>query len=82
METYDIARIGLLTPDQRELHVRTEGLANYNKVIPHFLSLPNIKMEEVPNLKFQDIISDALKVMQETNGTKNFKNNFWASSKS
>jgi len=69
METYDIVRIGPMNDIQRETHIQTEGLANYNRVIPHFLSLPHIKLEETSNLKFSDIISDSLEVMQETIGT-------------
>lgn len=69
METYDITTIGPMNNTQRQQHVQSEGLKNYNRVIPHFLSLPYIKLERASNLKFQDIISDAVEVMQETFGT-------------
>lgn len=69
IETYDTAAMKSMNDSKREQHVRMEGLNNYKRVIPHLLSLPHIKLEKAINLKFQDIISDAITVMQETNGT-------------
>jgi len=69
MEARDIARIEPMGASQRERHVQSAGLANYNRVIPILLSLPNIKFENPSNLRFEDMMADALKIMQETVGT-------------
>ena len=69
MELRNVKKIEPMTIEQREQYVKTEGLANYDRIIPHFLPLPHIKLEDASNLKFHDIISDALDVMQETVGT-------------
>lgn len=69
IESFNFAKIATLREHERSKYVQTEGLNNYNRLIPTLVSLPNVKIEKGSTITFQHILEQAHIVMQDTSGT-------------
>lgn len=77
----DIRQNQQINEEQCMNFVRDKGRVIYSDAIKILLKMPYIKLESVMNLKFQDIVSDAIDVMKETTGRKKRFSGYFAFSR-